>query len=164
MLSKYIFTLYVIFFEKLAVVSICKHRKILHKNLCPIFLGRLIQGVAGSTVWIVGLTTVADTIGQESMGTVTGLGMSFVILGMISGLAVSGLLLEATGDYWATWCMLLIVLMIDLIASVVMIENPVKDYDAESADAETDALLPTDEESSQTLGNFGSLCCVNLAC
>lgn len=88
-----------------------------------LFIGRVMQGVAASAVWIVGFATIADTVSEDNIGTVMGLTMSFVNLGMIGGPAVSGLLLEATG-YWITWLTPLLILTVDLIARLVMIESP----------------------------------------
>lgn len=88
-----------------------------------LLMGRIIQGVAGSAVWIVGFATVADTVSSENMGSAMGLMMSFANSGTVSGPAISGLLLEAT-SYWVTWSIPMIVLTIDLVARVVMIEAP----------------------------------------
>ncbi|KAJ5373245.1 Tetracycline resistance protein TetA/multidrug resistance protein MdtG [Penicillium concentricum] len=88
-----------------------------------LFIGRVMQGIAASAVWIVGFATIADTVDEANIGTVMGLTMSIVNLGMIGGPAVSGLLLEATG-YWVTWLTPLLILTVDLIARLVMLESP----------------------------------------
>jgi MFS family permease len=112
-----------------------------------LFLGRILQGVAGSTAWIVGLATVADTLGQDNMGTVMGVIMSFVNAGMISGPMVSGIMLEVAG-YWLTWCVPLLVLVVDVIARLLMIEAPEESSsDSSSEVAEATSLLPQQERS-----------------
>lgn len=93
------------------------------RSVLVLFLGRVMQGVAGSAVWIIGFATVADTADHNNLGTVMGVMMSFVKSGTISGPAISGLLIEAAG-YWVTWSVPLLVLTIDLLARVVMIETP----------------------------------------
>ncbi|KAJ5965807.1 Tetracycline resistance protein TetA/multidrug resistance protein MdtG [Penicillium waksmanii] len=95
-------------------------------SMILLFIGRVIQGVAASAVWIVGFATIADAVGQENSGTVMGLTMSFVNVGMISGPAAAGLLLEV-GGYWIAWLTPLLILIIDLAARLVMIEYPLKD-------------------------------------
>jgi Arabinose efflux permease len=94
----------------------------------PILLiGRVLQAVAGSAVWIIGYATIADTADQENIGTIMGVAMSFVNLGVIGGPIVSGLLLEVAG-YWITWMVPLLILVIDLVARLLMIESPLKSF------------------------------------
>lgn len=125
-------------------------------SVSALFIGRVMQGIAGSSVWIVGLATVADTVGQDHMGTVMGVMMSFVNSGMISGPAVAGLLLEIMG-YWATWSVPLLILTIDLVARLVMIESPSKgSTEPQSEEAENTSLLSSHEnaQNSSTVDNF----------
>ncbi|KAJ5764813.1 Tetracycline resistance protein TetA/multidrug resistance protein MdtG [Penicillium odoratum] len=109
-----------------------------------LLLGRVLQGVATSAVWIVSLATIADMVGQQNLGAIMGLTMSFVNLGTIGGPAASGLLLEAVG-YWVTWLIPLLILAVDLVARLVMIECPKKDSSTPTAEAgeagETASLL-----------------------
>lgn len=93
------------------------------RSAAILLLGRVIQGIAGSAVWIVGFATVANTVSSDNMGSAMGLMMSLANTGTVSGPAVSGLLLEAT-NYWVTWSVPLIVLTIDLVARMAMIESP----------------------------------------
>ncbi|KOS37393.1 hypothetical protein ACN38_g11818 [Penicillium nordicum] len=87
-----------------------------------LFLGRAVQGIAGSAVWIIGFATVADTVSPNNMGSAMGLMMSFANSGTISGPAISGLLYESVG-YWVLWSIPLLVLTIDLVARVLMVDN-----------------------------------------
>ncbi|CAG8242091.1 unnamed protein product [Penicillium salamii] len=93
-------------------------------SLAVLFAGRVMQGIAGSSVWIVGLATVADTVGRNDMGKVEGIMMSFLYTGMIGGPFISGLLLEYAG-YWLTWSLPLFLLGLDFIARLLMIETRV---------------------------------------
>lgn len=121
------------------------------------FLGRILQGVAGSAVWIVGMASVANTVGKNNMGAVMGIAMSFINAGMISGPMVSGLIFDAAG-YWLTWSVPLVILTVNAIMRLVMVEN--SDYSFESSTklseaAETTTLLPSSDDLddvSTTLG------------
>ena len=123
-------------------------------SLWLLFLGRVLQGIAGSAVWIVALATVADTVGEEHMGKVMGLVDSFVTAGIIAGPVVSGLFLQVWG-YWGTWAAPLVVLTLDIIARLVMIENPEKPKpsstsssgDDESASASLSAANPDENRA-----------------
>lgn len=91
-------------------------------SLPVLFTGRVMQGIAGSSVWIVGLATVADTVGGDNMGKVEGIMMSFLYGGLLGGPCIAGWLLEYVG-YWPTWSLPLLLLLLDFVARLVMIEN-----------------------------------------
>jgi MFS family permease len=114
-----------------------------------LFIGRVLQGVAASAVWIVGFATIADTVSQDNIGTVMGLTMSFVNLGMIGGPAASGFLLGAAG-YWATWLIPLLILTVDLVARLVMIESPLKNSSSRCR-ADVAEVLETSENLETSL-------------
>lgn len=89
----------------------------------PILLiGRSIQAIGGNGAWIVGLATVADTVGQENTGKVLGGISSFFNSGLLLGPMLSGTLLQLFG-YWPTWIAALAVLVIDIIMRLIMIED-----------------------------------------
>ena len=114
-------------------------------SLWILLIGRVIQGIAESTVWIVGLTAVTDIVDEDQTGMVMGLLMGFVNAGMLTGPLVSGFLLETTG-YWVMWTIPLSVLTLDLVARLVMIEPPPKSSKSESA-GEITSLLPSQSQS-----------------
>ncbi|OGE47658.1 hypothetical protein PENARI_c039G10264 [Penicillium arizonense] len=87
-----------------------------------LYLGRAMQGIAGSTVWIIGFATVTETVSSDNIGTAIGFTFSLASAGTICGPALSGLLFETVG-YWKTWSVPLSILIIDLAARVVMIDN-----------------------------------------
>ena len=92
-------------------------------SLWVLLIGRALQGIAGSAVWIIGLSTVAERVGEENLGKVMGMANSFITAGSISGPMVAGLLFEALG-YWPTWAAPLAVLVLDIIARLVLVEKP----------------------------------------
>ncbi|KAL4888318.1 putative MFS transporter [Aspergillus ambiguus] len=111
------------------------------ESLAILFIGRVLQSVAGSVVWIVGLATVADTVEQSRIGTAMGVVSTFATAGTISGPMVSGLLLQWAG-YWATWSVPLVVLAVDIVLRMLMIE-----------DAREPSLTPATEETTRLVGN-----------
>ncbi|KAJ5087594.1 hypothetical protein N7456_011210 [Penicillium angulare] len=123
------------------------------RSVAILFIGRVIQGIAGSAVWIVGLATVANVISESNMGSVMGLMMSFANSGTICGPAISGLMIETT-SYWVTWSIPLIVLVIDLVARLAMIERPIPDTKGDDID-DTTPLLPSIEEQTGSDSGHG---------
>lgn len=108
----------------------------------PIFFtGRVLQGLAGSGAWIVGLATAADTASDDDVGKVMGFIMSCINAGVIMGPMVSGLLYEAVG-YWVTWSVPVAILIIDIIARLLMIETP---RGSSAKGTETESLLSPQE-------------------
>ncbi|OBT64559.1 hypothetical protein VE03_06297 [Pseudogymnoascus sp. 23342-1-I1] len=86
-----------------------------------LFLGRLLQAIAGSAAWIVCLAIVTDKAGEGNVGKVMGMSMSFVMMGTVGGPVVAGILLEYRG-YWSAWSVPLTILLLDIIARLIMIE------------------------------------------
>lgn len=122
------------------------------------FGGRVLQGISGSGAWILGLATAANAVSPERIGTTMGTLMAFANAGMIMGPMVSGLILEAAG-YWFTWSVPVVILLIDVAARLLMVENPERPGVKASTEAdETDSLLPSQggarEGSSARGSNF----------
>lgn len=113
-----------------------------------LFLGRVLQGIAGSAVWILALATVADTVDEEHMGKVMGLVNSFATAGIISGPAVSGLFLQVFG-YWGAWAAPLVVLLLDIIARLVMVENPKSKSSSSSSSCAPDESTSSSASAAQ---------------
>ncbi|KAJ5813806.1 Tetracycline resistance protein TetA/multidrug resistance protein MdtG [Penicillium pulvis] len=112
-------------------------------SVTVLFIGRALQSVSGSAVWIVGLATVADAVDQDKMGRVMGAMNSFVNFGMISGPVVSGLLLDIAG-YWITWSVPLLVLSLDLMARLLMVERTLELSSKPEDTTETTSLLSSE--------------------
>ena len=66
-----------------------------------------------------------DTIEAENIGKVFGLVNGFVAIGLLTGPAVAGVLLDKAG-YWPTWSAALVVIALDIVMRLVMIEKPRK--------------------------------------
>jgi len=118
------------------------------RSVAILLLGRAMQSIAGSAVWIIGFATVADTVSPNNMGSAMGLVMSFANSGTISGPAISGLLYEAVG-YWVVWSIPLLVLVIDLVARVLMIESPSETSTSAVRSNESEANRPLLPQRSQ---------------
>lgn len=67
-----------------------------------LFIARIGQAVSGTTLWIVGFATLADTVGVEHMGVTVGIITSFASAGTFAGPMIAGVLLEKVG-YWHAW-------------------------------------------------------------
>ncbi|KAJ5356722.1 MFS transporter [Penicillium concentricum] len=117
-------------------------------SLPVLFFGRVIQGIFGNAVWIIGYATIADTVGSENRSQTISTISAFFISGLLVGPMVSGTLINLIG-YWPTWLTAIAILVIDMIMRLIMIESPTKGVeDVEdlvpeiiSAD-ETCALIP----------------------
>ncbi|KAI9368044.1 major facilitator superfamily domain-containing protein [Aspergillus egyptiacus] len=118
-------------------------------SLWMLFLGRVLQGISASAIWIVGLATIANAVGEEHMGKIMGVVNSFLTAGVILGPVVSGLLLRVAG-YWGTWVAPLVVLGLDMIARLVMIESPQEPKAVDSASAASTTTSPSEAISEDT--------------
>jgi MFS family permease len=111
-----------------------------------LLIGRSVQAIGGNGAWIVGLATVADTVGQENTGKVLGGVSSFFNSGLLLGPMLSGTLLHLFG-YWPTWVAAITVLVIDILMRLVMIEDRSKDNKGEvSTEASEDVESRTVDE------------------
>jgi MFS family permease len=130
------------------------------RSVLVLLLGRAMQSIAGSAVWIIGFATVADNISSNNMGSAMGLVMSFANSGTISGPAISGLLYEVVG-YWALWSIPLLVLVIDLVARILMIDCPseITSDNRYASGLDTPLLLRENPASSSAWGIWRSLLC-----
>ncbi|KAJ9302902.1 hypothetical protein DTO271G3_276 [Paecilomyces variotii] len=100
------------------VLFACSH------SLWIFFFARILQGIASSAIWIIGLATIADRVGEDDIGKVMGTVNSSISAGFIVGPVVSGFLFEALG-YWPTWAAPFGVLILDFIARLLlMVEKP----------------------------------------
>jgi MFS family permease len=58
--------------------------------------------MSGTILWVVGFSTLADTVGQDSMGKTVGLGAGVISAGVLTGPMLAGWLNEMVG-YWPAW-------------------------------------------------------------
>ncbi|KMK54316.1 amine transporter [Aspergillus fumigatus Z5] len=105
-----------------------------------LFMGRIMQACSGSAAWIIGFATLADKVGQEHMGKVLGLAMSFVTAGTTLGPVVSGALLQLAG-YWTAWSAPLVLLALDSMARMLMLEKENADEEPTTSNEERASLL-----------------------
>ncbi|KAJ9262318.1 hypothetical protein DTO195F2_3705 [Paecilomyces variotii] len=117
------------------VLFACSH------SLWIFFFARILQGIAASATWVIGLATIADRVSEDDIGKVMGTVNSFISAGFIVGPVVSGFLFEALG-YWPTWAAPFGVLMLDFIARLLMV--------VEKSDKEVPARPPSSYSSSSS--------------
>lgn len=86
-----------------------------------LYLGRVLQAVAGSAAWLVCNGMITENAGEGRLGTVMGLSTSFITIGTVSGPMLGGVLLGWFG-YWAAWSVPMALLFLDMIARFVMRE------------------------------------------
>ncbi|GIJ90383.1 hypothetical protein Asppvi_009337 [Aspergillus pseudoviridinutans] len=91
-------------------------------SLAQLFLARLWQAIASSIIWVVGLSTVADTVHTEHMGKTFGLISLAVALGSSVGPMLSGVVFELAG-YWAAWSTAFVIIGIDIALRLLMLER-----------------------------------------
>ena len=111
-------------------------------SIWAVYAGRIIQGISGTGAWIVGFAMLTDAAGSKHMGKTLGFAGSFITAGVITGPAISGVMLQWFG-YWAAWGVPLALLAIDFVARVAMVEEK-KDEKAEvqAVDVERDEEAP----------------------
>ncbi|KAL9603498.1 MAG: hypothetical protein Q9219_001185 [cf. Caloplaca sp. 3 TL-2023] len=87
-----------------------------------LLVGRGIQAIGGNAAWIIGLATIAETVGQGNTGKTLGAISSVYASGFLFGPMSSGMLLPLIG-YWLTWIVAVSLLLVDMIMRVFMIES-----------------------------------------
>ncbi|KAJ5219191.1 MFS general substrate transporter [Penicillium cinerascens] len=90
-------------------------------DIWALYLGRVLQAVAGSAAWLVCTAMITETAGDGRIGRVMGLSTSFIMIGTVSGPMLGGVLLGLVG-YWAAWSVPMGLLFLDMIARLVMIQ------------------------------------------
>ncbi|KAH0538695.1 hypothetical protein FGG08_004712 [Glutinoglossum americanum] len=93
----------------------------LSTNIGLLYLARLIQGLSGVVVWIVGFAMLADTVGAANMGKTLGIVTVFMNSANFTGPMTGGLLLETIG-YYPTWCVPMAVLLVDIVMRILMVD------------------------------------------
>jgi MFS family permease len=88
-----------------------------------IFIGRFIQAIASSFMWVVGYATIADNVDPKRMGMIYGIISTIVAIGLSAGPMVSGVLFKI-GGYWTAWASAFAILLVDIVLRLLMLENP----------------------------------------
>ncbi|KAK2808425.1 hypothetical protein FQN49_008716 [Arthroderma sp. PD_2] len=102
-----------------------------------LYLGRILQAIAGSAAWIVCVAMLTESAGDKGTGAMLGLSTSFITGGTVSGPVFGGILLDLAG-YWVAWTVPLGMLTLDIIARLVMVQ-PNRGPSPSSAVAKDDA-------------------------
>ncbi|KAM0691565.1 hypothetical protein Q7P36_007764 [Cladosporium allicinum] len=131
-------------------------------SVSALFLGRIIQALAGSATWIASFAMLVEAVEPERKGQALALAMSVITCGTVTGPAIAGTMFQLVG-YWAAWSVPLALLGLDALARLAMVEsssapatpprtkseNPTETPSAEPQ--ESDGLLRTPANSYETL-------------
>lgn len=121
-----------------------------------LFVGRVLQAIAGSAAWVIGFAVLSDTVDIRNLGRTMGVAMSFVTASIVGGPMVGGTMFQLFG-YWPAWTVPLTVLVLDLIARLIMIEprglHPSPSVKSNYVPEETTGLLSGDSSSSTQNAN-----------
>ncbi|KAJ5519854.1 MFS general substrate transporter [Penicillium fimorum] len=93
------------------------------KTLTWLFVGRLLQTVAGSFIWIAGMAILGNAVGPNHLAKAIGLVTLFVSAGLLCGPAVSGTLYQIV-SYFTMWTSPFAVLVLGIILQFLVIEVP----------------------------------------
>ncbi|RAL01423.1 MFS transporter [Aspergillus ibericus CBS 121593] len=115
-----------------------------------LFVGRLIQAVASSFIWVVGYATIADNVQPEHLGKTYGVISLVVAAGTSGGPMVAGILFEL-GGYWTAWSSAFVILVVDIVLRLLMLEKPTK-----NADYPSNESVASDTESAPLLSDAHS--------
>lgn len=88
-----------------------------------LFIGRLIQAIASSFIWVVGYATIADNVQPENLGKTYGFVSVVVGAGTSGGPIVAGVLFEL-GGYWLAWSSAFVIIFFDIVFRFLMLERP----------------------------------------
>lgn len=119
---------------------------LLYTTVPVLIVGRVVQAIGGNATWIIGLATIADTVGSENTSRTLSTISMFYMSGMLVGPIASGTLLRLVG-YWPTWGTAIAVLVIDMLMRIVMIENPAEVKKDKNSKQTTNATSNGDVES-----------------
>ncbi|KAJ5123314.1 MFS transporter [Penicillium atrosanguineum] len=108
------------------VLVACTHQ------LWTLYLGRILQAVAGSAAWLVCTAMITESASDGGMGTVMGLSTSFITIGTVSGPMLGGVLLGWVG-YWAAWSVPMGLLFLDMIARLIIVQPERHSHDSDSS-------------------------------
>lgn len=87
-----------------------------------LFVGRFFQCITSNGLWIVGLSTMAENLGSEHMGKISGLTTTLTAAGTTAGPIIAGILF-AMGGYWCAWTGAAAFLLVDIMMRVLMTEK-----------------------------------------
>ncbi|RHZ68361.1 hypothetical protein CDV55_107787 [Aspergillus turcosus] len=91
-------------------------------SVVHLFIGRFIQAIASSFMWVVGYATIADSVDPKRRGMIYGIISTIVAIGLSAGPMVSGVLFKI-GGYWTAWASAFAILLVDIVLRLLMLEN-----------------------------------------
>ncbi|KAF7171149.1 hypothetical protein CNMCM5623_003578 [Aspergillus felis] len=91
-------------------------------SVVHIFIGRFIQAIASSFMWVVGYATIADSVDSKRLGMIYGIISVAAAVGLSAGPMVSGVLFKL-GGYWTAWTSAFAILLVDIVLRLLMLEN-----------------------------------------
>ncbi|KAL4925395.1 major facilitator superfamily domain-containing protein [Aspergillus undulatus] len=109
-------------------------------TLIWLYLGRFFQCIVSNGLWIVGMATLAENVGAEHMGKITGLTSALTAAGTIAGPVLAGLLF-GIGGYWVAWAGAAAFLVVDTTMRLLMVEKGSTAGLETSDEAEDDPLI-----------------------
>ncbi|KAL4810740.1 major facilitator superfamily domain-containing protein [Aspergillus unguis] len=135
-------------------------------TLWALYLGRVLQGVAGSAAWLVCTTMITQTASEGGLGRVLGTSMSFITIGVVSGPMLGGVLLGWSG-YWAAWSVPMALLVVDMIMRLVMVQpkrhSASQDTSQDTQNEESPLLPPPSPSAAQPECNFYAVTLSNVS-
>lgn len=88
-----------------------------------LFMGRALQALASSIIWVLGFSTIADNVQSEHLGKSYGTVSMAVSVGTSAGPVLAGMLLEL-GGYWVAWSCAFSIIVLDIVLRLLMLERP----------------------------------------
>ncbi|KAK9368905.1 major facilitator superfamily domain-containing protein [Lipomyces kononenkoae] len=107
-------------------------------------LGRLIQGMSGAAVWVVGLALVTDSFPEENIGKMMGILSSSMSLAIFLGPLIGGVVYARAG-YYAVFGILFGLICTDLLLRIFMLER--KELEKRNPPLEEESALESDSGS-----------------
>ncbi|KAL4996709.1 major facilitator superfamily domain-containing protein [Aspergillus recurvatus] len=92
-------------------------------SITGLLIGRFFQSIVSNAMWIIGMATLADNLGSEHMGKISGAVSTVAAAGGCAGPAIAGLLF-GLGGYWGAWSGAVFFLVVDIVLRLLMLEKP----------------------------------------
>lgn len=91
--------------------------------MTELLIGRLLQTIAGSMIWIAGMAIVGNAVGRSHIAKAFGFMCLFISAGLLCGPAISGMLYDLV-SYSATWASAFTVLALGIGLQLLVVERP----------------------------------------
>lgn len=111
-----------------------------------VYIGRVIQALSGTGVWIVGFAALTQLANASKLGSLMGVTMSFITGGIIIGPLAGGTFLSLLG-YWPAWIVTLAMISLDVLILCAMILPNETTHDEESEPLLAESHSQNDEVS-----------------